>query len=89
MSENVGINLPGAVFIGVFEFAGVLAEDLLALLAGEDDLGRLEDLVVLSLRVALRTVKPLLAALGANLNLSIQNVFAHDFFSFSFSKIQI
>ncbi len=75
----MGIDLPRAVFVGVFEFAGILAEYLLALFAGEDDLGGLEDLVVLRLRVALGAVEPEFAALGADLHLSIQNVFAHLF----------
>ena len=75
---SIVADLPGAVFISIFEFAGVLAEYLLALFACKNDLGGLEDLVILCLGVALGAVEPLLAALCTNLHLSIQNVFAHS-----------
>ena len=70
--------LPRAVLVGLVALlVHVLAEHLLALLAREDDLRRPENLVVLTLHVALGAVKPLLAALRAHRNLRIQNVFAH------------
>jgi hypothetical protein len=77
MNELNYQSLPGAIFVSIFEFAGVLAEHLLALFACKDDLSRLEDFVILLLSVALGTVEPELAALCADLNLSVQNVFAH------------
>lgn len=69
--------LPRAVLVSVVEYGHVLAEHLLALFAGKYDLRVLEDVVVLCLCVTLCAVKPLLAALGADLNLSVQNVLAH------------
>lgn len=70
--------LPGAIFVSIFELAGILTEDLLALFACKDDLGGLEDFVILILCVAFGAVEPQFAALGTDLDLSIQNVFAHD-----------
>lgn len=59
--------LPGAVFVALVELVlGVLAEDLFALFASEDNLLASEQLVVLALHVALGAVEPLFAALGAN-----------------------
>jgi hypothetical protein len=59
--------LPGAVFVALVKLVlGVLAEDLFALFASEDNLLTSEQLVVLTLHVALGAVEPLFAALGAN-----------------------
>ena len=70
------------IFIGIVEFCSVLAEDFLALFAGQDDLSVLVDLVVLALSMALGAVEPELAALGSDLDLGVQNVFAHSFLFF-------
>jgi hypothetical protein len=56
----------------------VFAKDLLALLAGKDHLVHLLQLVIGLLRVAFRAIEPLLAARGANGDLGVQNVLAHD-----------
>ena len=70
--------LPGAIFVALVEFLrDVLTENLLALFACEDNLGALHDLVIFGLHVALGAVKPLFAALSTDLNLGVQNVFAH------------
>jgi len=70
--------LPGAVFVALVELVlGVLAEDLFALFASEDNLLTSEQLVVFGLHVALGAVEPLFAASGANRYLSVQNMFAH------------
>lgn len=59
--------LPWAVFVALVKLVlGVLAEDLFALFASEDNLLASEQLVVLALHVALGAVEPLFAALGAN-----------------------
>jgi hypothetical protein len=59
--------LPGAVFVALVELVlGVLAEDLLALFAGENNLRCPEQLVILALHVALGAVEPFLAALGTD-----------------------
>jgi hypothetical protein len=72
------VDLPGAVFVGIIEYGHVFPENLLALLAGHHDLGVLEDFVVLALGVALGAVEPEFAALGPDLHLRVQNVFAHN-----------
>lgn len=46
------------ILVGVFEFLGVLAEALLAFLAGEDHFVAFEEWVVLGLLVAFCAVKP-------------------------------
>ncbi len=59
--------LPGAVFVALIELVlCVLAEDLLALFAGENNLRCPEQLVILALHVALGAVEPFLAALGTD-----------------------
>jgi hypothetical protein len=66
---NIGhvLFLPWAVFVALVKLVlGVLAEDLFALFASEDNLLASEQLVVLGLHVALGAVEPLFAALGAN-----------------------
>ena len=62
-----GMCLPGAVFVALVELVlCVLAEDLLALFAGENNLRCPEQLVILALHVALGAVEPFLAALGTD-----------------------
>lgn len=71
-------DLPRAVFVALVELIiSVLAEDLLALFAGEDNLTGPIYLVILRFRVAQGAVEPLLAALCVHLYLRVQNVFAH------------
>ena len=66
-----------AVLVSLLELFDLLAEHLFALLAGENHLGSLLQLVVLFLLMALGTVEPLAAAGSANRDLGVQNVFAH------------
>ena len=66
-----------AVLVSLLELFDVLAEHLFALLAGENHLGSLLQLVVLLLLMALGTVEPLAAAGSANRDLGVQNVFTH------------
>ena len=65
-----------AVLIALLVVRHILAERLLALLAHEGHLGRLPETVVLTLRVALSAVEPLLAAWRTDGDLRVQNVFA-------------
>ena len=72
----------GAVLVGLFEFLDGLAEDLLALLAGEDEFHGLLQFMVAFLAfpvlcVALRAVEPHLAAGGSDGYLGVQNMLAH------------
>ena len=65
--KGVYNELPGAVFVALVELVlFVLAEDLLALFAGENNLRCPEQLVILALHVALGAVEPFLAALGTD-----------------------
>ena len=64
--------LPGAVFVALVEFLrDVLAEDLLALFTGKDNLGALHDFMIFALQVALGAVEPLFAALSTDLHLGV------------------
>ena len=72
----------GAVLVSLFEFLDGLAEDLLALLAGEDEFHGLLQFMVAFLAfpvlcVALRAVEPHLAAGGSDGYLGVQNMLAH------------
>jgi hypothetical protein len=70
-------NLPGAVFVSIIKFRHVFSEHLLALLACHDYLRGLKDFVILLFSMAFSTIKPEFAALGADLDLGVQNMFAH------------
>lgn len=65
-----------AILIALLVLRHVLPKCLLALLAHERHLVRLCQRVFLALRMALRTIKPQLAARCADRYLRVQNVFA-------------
>lgn len=65
-----------AVLIALLITCHVFSEGLLALFASKRHLRRLREVVVLRFRVALGTVKPLLAAWRTDGDLSVQDVFA-------------
>ena len=67
----------GAVLVSLLELTDLLAEGALALLAEEYELECGNQLVILGLRVALRTVEPFLAAGGTDRHLRVQNMLAH------------
>lgn len=59
--EDVVVITMRTVFVGIFELVGVLAEALLAFLAGEGHLVGLEQRVLLSLAVAISAIEPFAA----------------------------
>ena len=78
MKKSLEGNLPRAVLVGIVHFFGVLlSKNFLALLASHDDLSCSENFMILSFHVADWAVKPQFAALGSDLHLSVENVFAH------------
>ena len=80
--DDVVVVAVRAVLVSLFEFLDGLAEDLLALLAGEDEFHGLLQFMVAFLAfpvlcVALRAVEPHLAAGGSDGYLGVQNMLAH------------